>query len=84
MQKLKGLWIPAEILLNEDLFPSGKIFRIIFDNVTNKFRILAKSHNDLDKIVESFSTINSSSFFSKQYGFSTENKNYSIIIRYVI
>ena len=65
-------------LLNEDLFPSGKIFRIIFDNVTNKFRILAKSHNDLDKIVESFSTINSSSFFSKQYGFSTENKNYSI------
>lgn len=64
--------------LDEEIFPNGKIFRIVFDNVTAKFRILAKAHNDLDKLVESFSTFNSTSFFTKQYGFSSESKNYSI------
>lgn len=64
--------------LDEDMFPLGKTFRIIFDNVTAKFRILAKSNSDLEKIVEAFSTTNNASFFTRQYGFETNNKNYSV------
>ena len=64
--------------LDEDIFPKGKIFRIVFDNVTAKFRILAKANSDLEKIVNAFSTVNNASFFTRQYGFETDNKNYSI------
>jgi len=60
--------------LNEEMFPSGKCFRIVFDPVTAKFRLLAKSHSDLEKIVDAFSTFNNASFFTKQYGFEVENK----------
>lgn len=64
--------------LNEDMFPKGKIFRIVFDPVTAKFRLLAKARSDLEKIVDAFSTFNNASFFTKQYGFETENKIYSV------
>lgn len=64
--------------LDEEMFPPGKCFRIVFDPVTAKFRLLAKAHSDLEKIVDAFSTFNNASFFTKQYGFETENKIYSI------
>lgn len=67
-----------DTFIDEEMFPPGKYFRIVFDNVTAKFRLLAKAHNDLDKIVNAFSTTNTTSFFTRQYGFATENKNYSI------
>lgn len=64
--------------LDEEMFPSGKCFRIVFDPVTAKFRLLAKAHSDLEKIVDAFSTFNNASFFTKQYGFEVENKVYSV------
>lgn len=64
--------------LDEEMFPSGKCFRIVFDPVTAKFRLLAKAHSDLEKIVDAFSTFNNASFFTRQYGFDTENKVYSV------
>lgn len=64
--------------IDDELFPNGKIFRIVFDNVTAKFRILAKSRQDLSDIVDAFSTTNTASFFTRQYGFNTESKNYTV------
>ena len=64
--------------INEDVFPHGKMFRIIFDNITAKFRLLAKHNEDLRKVVDAFSTDNNAAFFSAQYGYSVDTKNYSI------
>lgn len=63
---------------NIDFFPNGKLFRIIFDNISCKFRLLARNNSDLEKIVKDFSVENTSSFFVKQHGYSAESKLYII------
>lgn len=63
---------------NIDLFPENKIFRIIFDNVTCRFRIMSKDHLEIDKLINAFSVENKAAFFTKQYGFNTEAKLYTI------
>ena len=64
--------------IDEDVFPQGKTFRIIFDNITAKFRLLAKHNDDLKHVVEAFTTTNAAAFFSAQYGYSADTRNYSI------
>lgn len=62
----------------DEIFPQGKVFRIVFDNTVAKFRILARDYYDLEKIIMSFSVSNESAFFSKQYGFKAEDRLYSV------
>ena len=52
-----------------ELFPNGKQFRIIVDATVGKFKILCKRYTDLQDLIEAFSTIDQSAFFSRQYGY---------------
>lgn len=63
---------------NIELFPEGKLFRILFDNVSGRFRILAKYPEDQRKLIFAFSVENSGAFFSKQYGYSSESRLYMV------
>lgn len=65
-------------IVNQDLFPDGKRFRIYFDNVQLEWRILSESHYDFEKILETFSVPNPSAFYSKVYGFNAKKNLYLI------
>ena len=64
--------------LNEELFPDGKLFRIMFDNVQLKWRILFKNNNDFNQLYESFSVPNPAAFYTKIYGYNA-NKNLYLV-----
>lgn len=61
-----------------DIFPTGKIFRLIYDNVVNSLRIISKNRDYLEEIRTSFSVKNKSAFFSQQYGYKGEDRLYNI------
>lgn len=65
-------------MIDEELFPSNKLFRIIYDETMHKFRILAKYEEDLEKIIEIFSDVNNSAYFVKQHGYNANFKLYVI------
>ena len=51
-----------------------KIFRIVWDEVSKKLRLLAKDRRDLDMIIDYFSDTNPASLFVKQYGYSVPSR----------
>lgn len=61
-----------------DLFPNGKIFRIVFDNTVGKMKIFARSNEAFEELREAFGAENQSAFFVKQYGYRAEPKVYAI------
>lgn len=63
---------------NIEFFPDGKLFRILFDNTLVKFRILTRDPLDLESIIKSFSDDNPGAFFSRQFGFHTDSKVYTV------
>lgn len=63
---------------NIEFFPDGKLFRILFDNVSVKFRILTRDPFDLESIVKAFSDDNPGAFFSRQFGFHTDSRVYTV------
>ena len=68
----------ADNISEIDIFPVGKIFRIIFDNNLCEFRILCKNYDIFDEIREAFSVTNPGAFFSQRYGYKAESKLYQI------
>ena len=65
-------------LKQTELFPTGKVFRLLYDNTCNKFNIIANKFNNLEELRDAFSCDNPTSFFVKQYGYRAENKLYAI------
>lgn len=63
---------------NIDFFPGNKKFRILFDNVTFKFRLLARIPTDFDLIFKSFSEENGAAFFARQYGTRIDSQLHAI------
>lgn len=61
-----------------DIFPKGKIFRFMFDSKINKMRVITNSNNAFDELKSTFSTVNSTSFFAKQYGYNISPRFYEI------
>ncbi len=61
-----------------EVFPNGKMFRILFDSSVGKLRIVSKSQNVFEQLRDAFSTENSAAFFVKQYGYRAEPKLYAI------
>jgi len=61
-----------------EVFPSGKLFRLTYDQDCDMLRMLAKNQTLLDELVEAFSVDNPSAFFSQQYGYAGEPKLYSV------
>ena len=65
--------------LNEiNVYPPGKLFRLLFDASVGKLRIISKSHDAYDDLHEAFSVDNPNQFFIKQYGYRAEPKLYAI------
>ena len=58
--------------------PEGKVFRIVFDSVTQQMKVLAKDCRALEELREAFSAENEQAFFSRQYGYASESKKYQI------
>lgn len=67
-----------ETVNDRNIFPEGKLFRIVFDSSVGKMRILCKTNQISEDIKNCFSDINPASFFVKQYGFQTAEKVYAI------
>lgn len=63
---------------NIEFFPGDKKFRILFDNVTFKFRLLAKNYSDFDLIFKAFSEENGAAFFARQYGTKIDSQVHAI------
>ena len=63
---------------NIELFPDCKLFRLLYDNVTNKFRILCRDSYDNRKLVEEFSDQNPAHFFTRQYGGRANERVYAV------
>lgn len=68
----------SDDLQHIEVFPNGKIFRILFDSSVGKLRIVSKSQNVFEQLRDAFSTENSAAFFVKQYGYRAEPKLYAI------
>ena len=64
--------------LNEELFPDGKVCRIMFDNVQLKWRILFRDRFQFEQLYEAFSVPNPAAFFTSIYGYNT-NKNFYLV-----
>ena len=67
-----------DFILDENLFPNGKRFRITLDTTQLKWKLIALYKDDLDAIVEAFSAPNKTAYFSKMYGYSTPDKLYAV------
>ena len=61
-----------------DAVPQGKVFRLAFDAVTKQLRILTRDYDKFEEIRKAFSCPNHQAFFSKQYGYSVDDKKYVI------
>lgn len=61
-----------------EAIPEGKIFRIVYDNVTNNLRIICKTVEAFEELREAFSVKNDSAFFLERYGYQAEQKLYAI------
>ena len=55
-------------------FLGDKLFRIIYDETTRKFRLFAKTPNLLESVVETFSVENKQAFFASRYGYKVDPK----------
>lgn len=68
----------SDDLQHIEVFPNGKMFRILFDSSVGKLRIVSKSQIVFEQLRDAFSTENSAAFFVKQYGYRAEPKLYAI------
>lgn len=68
----------ADSLKQSELFPPGKVFRMMYDPTCSKFKILAAKFTALEELRDAFSCDNPSSFFVRQYGYRSESKLYAI------
>lgn len=58
--------------------PQGKVFRIMYDDVTNNLRIVSRDTDAFEELQDSFSVKNTAAFFSERYGYSPDKKLYAI------
>jgi len=63
---------------NEEVFPTGKIFRISVDPATAHFRIISSDPNMIAQIVDTYSATNPGKFYAEQYGYTAEDKLYVV------
>lgn len=61
-----------------EVYPVGKIFRLLFDSSVGKLRIIARSYDAFEQLHEAFSVDNPAQFYVKQYGYKAEPKIYAI------
>ena len=61
-----------------ELFPPGKLFRLLYDNVMNKFRILCRDSYDNRKLVDYFSDTNPTYYITRQYGMKSDERLYAV------
>ena len=61
-----------------EAFPSNKLFRLQFDDVTKCLQLTSKRQDLLEEIREAFSVDNPGAFFTKQYGYRADEKLYAI------
>ena len=64
--------------LDEDIFPEGKMFRIVFDNTQFMWKLMAKDPTELERLSETFSDKNPSAFYAKAYGYNAPQKRYAV------
>lgn len=57
-----------------NIFPTGKLFRIVWDATMSKLRLLSKDPMELSTIIDNFSDNNPAAFFVKQYGYNVPAK----------
>ena len=60
------------------VFPEGKLFRITFDPLVKKLKLLSKNYDVLQQIRHDFSVENPTSFFVSRYGYRAEDRLYQI------
>ena len=68
----------ADDLCYATVFPEGKLFRITFDPLVRKLKLLSKNYDVLEQIRHDFSVENPTSFFVSRYGYRAEPKVYAI------
>ena len=68
----------ADDLCYAAVFPEGKLFRITFDPLVRKLKLLSKNYDVLEQIRHDFSVENPTSFFVSRYGYKTEDRLYQI------
>lgn len=61
-----------------NLFPPGKVFRLMYDSTTDRMRILAKSQTLFNELREVFTYKNAAAFFSQQHGYKGQPYKYSV------
>lgn len=65
--------------LNEiQVFPDGKIFRLVYDNVVDSLRLISKRKDYFDELRLAFSVTNPAAFFSQQYGYKGQDRLWNI------
>lgn len=57
-----------------DVFPGNKQFRVCFDPVVSRFRLLCKRQDLFQEVQNAFSVDNPQAFFSQQYGYRGQSK----------
>ena len=63
---------------NTELFPDGKLYRILYDNITRKMQVICRDAYDRRKLVDEFSDENPAHFFTRQYGMATHERIYAV------
>ena len=69
----------ADDLCYATVFPEGKLFRITFDPLVRKLKLLSKNYDVLEQIRHDFSVENPTSFFVSRYGYKAEDRHYQIV-----
>ena len=61
-----------------EVFPQGKVFRVLYDGVMRCLRVVARTRDAFEELRNAFSVENKSAFFSQQYGYRGEPRLYNI------
>jgi hypothetical protein len=61
-----------------EVFPQGKVFRVLYDGVMRCLRVVARTRDAFEELRNVFSVENKSAFFSQQYGYRGEPRLYNI------
>lgn len=68
----------SDLILNEEVFPSGKTMRISLDTIQMKWKIVSSDRNEFEKMVDSFSVDNPTAFYSKIHGYNAPSRLYAV------